>query len=295
MTHRCIPPKIQHRSLPSFLPSVLPSFLTLFLLFFSPLLSFVLTSFFVSLCLSPSLFAYDVKQLHIRSGLKACLMKTAVRCRELMFEGGSLSRSSYSISIRSKLLFLFFLSLDSFYVLSFIFIYAWGKNSIKIPFLSFYLSFILCFVLPVAFFLLSFYRSSFHSFYLSISLFPPFVLPSFFSIPLSLSRLRLLPLAFLLPPLLPFLLFYLPFRTKVLKVPPRNVWVSCQDISSTQSPLRLSPTPPLSPPPSQPPRPPPDTFPQRNTHQQAIDTYSAEGREELWQWRHHTLQGGQGQ
>lgn len=40
---------------------------------------------------------------------------------------------------------------------------------------------------------------------------------------------------------------------------------------------------------------PPDTFPQRNTHQQAIDTYSAEGREELWQWRHHTLQGGQGQ
>lgn len=44
-----------------------------------------------------------------------------------------------------------------------------------------------------------------------------------------------------------------------------------------------------------PPPPPPDTFPQRNTHQQAIDTYSAEGWEELWQWRHHTLQGGQGQ
>lgn len=38
-----------------------------------------------------------------------------------------------------------------------------------------------------------------------------------------------------------------------------------------------------------------DTFPQRNTHQQAIDTYSAESQEELWQCRHHTLQGGQGQ
>lgn len=60
-------------------------------------------------------------------------------------------------------------------------------------------------------------------------------------------------------------------------------------------PCSLLPASITSLPPPQEPPPLPDTFLKSNTHQQAIDTYSAKSQEELWQCRHHTLQGGLGQ
>lgn len=91
-----------------------------------------------------------------------------------------------------------------------------------------------------------------------------------------------------------FLSFFLSFS--VASPRPSSQGVTAERMSELSGHfLHPVPSPPSFTYASAPPSQPPDTFPQRNTHQQAIDTYSAEGREELWQWRHHTLQGGQGQ